>query len=242
MAKTLPTTLPTDNTPKTYTGTKVKALLLDPSATSLISATLTLAAAVASGANTASISSDVDVTLPAGATLDFGGTILTVGGADEPVTSAASSVAITAAPAAVDNGTTATYANYVQVPVTEEIAPTLADNEETIQLQGRATPVRVMNGKDLTANLKTIAGIDDPVVKRLVQKGAQLSPDNTERILFQFDDGFALLALCNIGAPKPEGRAGTAQRYNFSANSTGRLFWTDMNEANPTWHEIGALT
>ncbi|MEI3783783.1 hypothetical protein U9R89_21940 [Pectobacterium brasiliense] len=241
MAKSLPTTLPTDNTPKTYTGTKVKAFLLDPSATSLITSSLTLAAGVAEAATTASISSVPNVTLPVGTVLDFGGTRLTVG-AEANVTNVASNVTIEAAPAAVTTGTTADYANYVQVPVTEEIAPTLADNEETIQLQGRATPVRVMNGKDLTANLKTIAGIDDPVVKRLVQKGAQLSPDNTERILFQFDDGFALLALCNIGAPKPEGRAGTAQRYNFNANSTGRLFWTDMNEASPTWHEIGALT
>lgn len=241
MAPTLPTTLPKDNTPNTYSGTKVKAFLLPLDATTLISATLTLAAAVAKDATTASISSSADVTIPAGTVLDFGGTKLTVGNAAEDLTSTASSVAITAAPAAVANGTTAAYANYVQVPVTEEIAPTLADDEETIKIQGRATPVRVMNGKDLTANLKTIAGIDDPVVKRLVQKGAQLSPDNRERILFQFDDGFALLALCNIGAPKPEGRAGSAQRYNFSANSTGRLFWTDMNETTPTWHEIGAL-
>ncbi len=241
MAKQLPTSLPTDNTPKTYSGTKVKAFLLDPSATTLITATLTLAAGVAEAATTASISSASNVTLPAGTVLDFGGTRLTVD-AEADVTNVASNVTIEAAPAAVTNGTTAEYANYLQVPVTEEIAPTLTDDEETIKLQGRATPVRVMNGKDLTANLKTIAGIDDPVVKRLVQKGAQLSPDNTERILFQFDDGFALLALCSIGAPKPEGRAGTAQRYNFSANSTGRLFWTDMNEADPTWHEIGALT
>lgn len=242
MTKALPTSIPADTTPKTYSGTKVKAFLLDPSATSMVSATLTLAAAVAANATTASISSSSAVTLPAGTVLDFGGVRLTVGNAPANVTAVASNVTITAAPAGgVPSGATATYANFVQVPVTEDISPTLADDEETIKLQGRATPVRVMNGKDLTAMLKTVAGIDDPVVKRLVQKGAQLSPLNRERLIFQFDDGFALLALCNIGAPKPEGKAGTSQRYNFSANSTGALYWTDMNEPTPEWHEIGAL-
>lgn len=242
MTKTLPASLPVDRTPRTYSGTKLKGYLLDMTATTIVlGATLTLATAVAAAATTASISSSEDVTLPAGTKLDFGGVILTVGNAAEPLTSTASSVTITAAPAAVAQGTTAIYTNAPEIPLTEENMPSLADDEETIKVQGRPTPIRVMNGKDLTASLKTIAGIDDPVVKRLVAKGAQLSPNNQERLLWIFDDGFAILALCNIGAPKPEGRTGTAQRYNFSANLAGDAYWADLNEVSPEWQKIGAL-
>ena len=245
MTKTLPTVLPADNTPLTYTGTKVKAFLLDAGATAVINAVITVATNVAVDALQASLTSVPDITVPAGASLTFGGVALTLT-APANITSVASNVAVSAPHAAVAAAQTANYSNMRQIPTTEDISPTLSDDEETIKIQGRATPIRVMNGKDFKMTIKTIAGVTDPIVKELLIAGQNLSGgtgvlSNLKRIVVEFDDGLALLALCNIGAGMPSGKAGAAQRYDFAANSTGALYWSDTNEPAPVWRQIGGV-
>ena len=243
--KTLPAALPVDNTPLTYTGTKVKAFLLDAGATSVISAVVTTTTASAANSGTAQATAVPNVTVPAGSSLNFGGVVVVLT-ADAPLTAVAAPITFAPTNAAIPNGTTANYSNMRQIPTTEDISPTMSDDEETIKIQGRATPIRVMNGKDFKCTLKTIAGITDPVVKELTIAGQNLSGgtgqySNLKRLMVQFDDGLALLALCNIGAAMPSGKAGAAQRYDFSANSTGALYWTDQNEAAPVWRQIGGV-
>lgn len=243
--KTLPTVLPQDTTPTTYTGTKVKAFLLDAGALAVITAVITTTAIGAANSGTAQATAVPNVTIPSGSTLNLGGVLVTLL-ADAPLTAVAAPITFAPTNPAIPSGTTANYSNMRQIPVTEDIAPTMSDDEETIKIQGRATPIRVMNGKDFKCTLKTIAGITDPVVKELTIAGQNLSggtglSSNLKRIMVQFDDGLALLALCNIGAAMPSGKAGAAQRYDFSANSTGALYWCDMNETVPVWRQIGGI-
>ncbi|QLG11003.1 hypothetical protein HLB42_09630 [Deinococcus sp. D7000] len=235
----LPAALPRDNTPKTYSGTALRTFLLSAGATILIpSLVITNTAIVAKDATTMQLSSASDVTIPAGTVLTFGTTDVTVTG-DEELTTVASAVTIAAAPAGIAANATAEYSNMIEVPVAEESNPSITDSEETIQVHGRYTPVRSVNGKDMTATLRTIAAIDDPVVKRLTVKGFQTSPNNVERIVWLYPDGFAVLATVNIGAPMRQSAPGNTQRVQFTANLSGGLAWTDVNEATPVWNVVG---
>ena len=235
----LPKVLPVDDTPKTYSGTGLRTFLLAPGASVLIAALLiTNTAEVAKDAVTMQLSSASNVTIPAGTVLTFGTTKVTVTAAED-LTSTPSAVTIAAAPATIAANATADYSNLTEVPVAEESNPSITDAEETIQVHGRYTPVRSINGKDMTATLRTIAGIDDPVVKRLTAKGFQISPNNVERIVWLYPDGLALLATVNIGAPARQAGPGNTQRAQFAANLSGKLAWADLTEASPEWQEVG---
>lgn len=91
----------------------------------------------------------------------------------------------------------------------------------------------------MTSTIRTIAGIDDPVVKRLTAKGFEISPNNVERIVWLYPDGFALLATVNVGAPMRQAAPGNTQRAQFTANLSGGLAWTDVNEVTPVWNVVG---
>lgn len=235
----LPTALPLDDTPKTYSGTALRTFLLAPGASILIASLLiTNTAAVAKDATTMQLTSASDVTIPTGTVLTFGTTEVTVA-APANLTSVASAVTIAAAPAGVAANATANYSNLTEVPVAEESNPSITDSEETIQVHGRYTPVRSINGKDMTSTIRTIAGIDDPVVKRLTAKGFEISPNNVERVVWLYPDGFALLATVNVGAPMRQAAPGNTQRAQFTANLSGKLAWADLTETTPVWHEVG---
>ncbi|CAM4237867.1 hypothetical protein [Deinococcus marmoris] len=235
----LPTVIPVDDTPKTYSGTALRTFLLAPGATVLIVAlVVTNTALVAKDATTMQLSSVSDVTIPAGTVLTFGTTEVTVM-TEEELTSVASAVTIAAAPAEIAANATAEYSNLTEVPVAEESNPSITDSEETIQVHGRYTPVRSVNGKDMTATIRTIAGIGDPVVKRLTTKGFEISPNNVERVVWLYPDGFALLATVNVGAPMRQSAPGNTQRAQFTANLSGKLAWTDVNETTPVWNVVG---
>lgn len=234
----LPTALPADKTPNVYSGTKLMTYLLALGATSIIPATtLTNTTAVAANATTMTISAPSNVDLPSGTVLTFGITQVTTTAA-ATVTNAGTAVAIQAAPAAVAINTTATYTNLLEVPIAEESNPTLTDQEETINVHGRITPIRVVNGKDMTASIKTLGGIDDPVVKRLITKGMSISPNNRERIVWVYPDGFALLATVNIGAPTRQAAPAGSQRVMVSANLSGGLYWANLNDTTPEWKPV----
>ena len=246
MAKALPTTLPVDATPLTFSGTRLKAFILDAGTTAILSAVVTLTANSVANSGTAQATSVPNITVPAGSSLNFGGVVVTLT-ADAVLTAVAAPVTFAPTNPAIQSGATANYSNLRQIPTTEDISPTMSDDEETIKIQGRATPIRVMNGKDFKMTIKTLAGVTDPIVKELLIAGQNLSggtglTSNLKRILVQFDDGLALLALCNIGAGMPTGKAGAAQRYDFMANSTGAIYWCDTNEGAATvWRQIGGV-
>ncbi|AFZ67071.1 hypothetical protein [Deinococcus peraridilitoris] len=238
----IPAVLPVDNTPRVYSNRLMQTYLLRRLETlQFVTSTLTAAAAVAAGAVTASLTAAPNVTVYPGDRLDFNGVVLVVAGAyPVALTAAATNVPIVAAPAPVALNAAATYDSYLTVPNAEESNPAITDDEETITVMGRATPIRVVNGKDLTATITMVAGLDDPIVLRLTELGTQLSPGNRARLIFRYTDGFALLATVNIGAPSKGGGAGSL-RSTFSANLSGKLYWTNLNDANPQWREVGAL-
>lgn len=235
----LPTNLPADKTPNTYSGTQLKTYLLAPNATSIIpSMVLTNTAGVAANATSISLSAPSTVEVPSGTVLTFGTVQVTTAAAATITNGASTAVSIQPAAAAVANGATADYTNLLEVPIAEESNPTLADQEETINVHGRITPIRVVNGKDMTASIKTLGGIDDPVVKRLITKGMSISPNNKERIIWVYPDGFALLATVNIGAPTRQAAPAGSQRVTVSANLSGGLYWANLNDQSPTWKQV----
>ncbi|MFW8627630.1 hypothetical protein [Deinococcus sp. ME38] len=235
---TLPTSLPADNTPKTYSGTKLVTYILAVGATGIVPpTTLTNVAAVAAAANTLTLRAAADTFIPSGSTLTFG-TAQVITTADVTATAAGAAVAIQPAATPIAANATATYTNLLEVPVAEESNPTLTDQEETINVHGRITPIRVVNGKDMTATIRTLGGIDDPVVKRLITRGMSISPNNRERIIWLYPDGFALLATVNIGAPTRQAAAGNSQRVQVSANLSGGLFWANLNDPTPIWEAV----
>ena len=239
LSSKLPATLPTDRTAKTYAGSALKTYMLPLGATAIVTAALTNTAIVAQGATTMTLSAPAATFIPSGTVLTFGTTEVTTT-ADVTVDAGGDAVAIEAATAGITANATSDYSNLVEVPNTEDSNPSLSDSEETIRVHGRLTPIRSINGKDLTATIKTLAGIDDPVVKRLTLKGMQLSPNNMERIVWIYPDGFALLATVNIGAPQRDSAPGNTMRNNFSANLAGALAWADLNETTPVWREVNA--
>jgi len=233
----VPVAVPVDNTPKTYSGTLLTAFLLLATQTTLITATVTTGALAAANATSITVTA-LPAAIPSGAILDFGGVLATL---TANAAQGATTLAVSALPGGIASGATATYTNLSEIPLAEDFAPSLTDDEETIKVHGRITPIRSTNGKDMTANIKTIAAIDDPVIKRLVVLGTQISPGNRARLLFKYADGFCILATVDIGSPKPGGAVGSTQRYEFSANLSGKLLWCDLNEATPQWYPIGTL-
>ncbi|MVN86817.1 hypothetical protein GO986_08580 [Deinococcus sp. HMF7620] len=235
----LPTALPTETTPKTYSANKLRTFILSTLATTLVvNGTITNTATVNANATTAQLSATVDTFVPSGTLLLFGTVPITTT-ADVTIGTSATAVSIQAAPVGgVASSTTATYSNLLEIPTPEEVSPTLTSDEETIKVHGRNTPIRSVNGTDLTANIRTLAAIDDPVVKRLITRGMSLSPNNRERILWLYDDGFALLATVNIGAPNRQAAPGGTQRCMFTANLSGGLHWANLNETTPTWKAL----
>ncbi|WP_161881942.1 hypothetical protein [Deinococcus alpinitundrae] len=234
----LPTALPTDNTPKTYSGTLLTAYLLLAGQTTLVTGTVTTGGTLTAAAATTITVTALPVALPSGTVLDFGGVKATLTAA---AAASATALTVSALSASIPAGATAAYQNFDEIPLAEDFAPTLTDDEETVKVHGRITPIRTVNGKDLTAMVKTVAAIDDPVIKRLVILGTQISPGNRARLIFKYADGFAILATVNIGSPKPTGAVGSTQRYEFSGNLAGKMFWADLNETTPQWYPIGTL-
>ncbi|OLV20222.1 hypothetical protein [Deinococcus marmoris] len=234
----LPTSIPADSTPQTWSGTDLRTFLVPLDATVFIpEVAVTNTAAVAAAATTMQLSSASAVTIPANTVLRFGTSSVTVTAAAD-LTSAASAVTIAPAATAIAINAVSTYTNLVEIPLAEESSPTLADDEETIKVHGRSTPIRSVNGKDLTSMIKTLAGLDDPTVLRLTIKGTQKSPNNRERLLWLYPDGFALLGMVNIGAPVRTAAAGSTQRVQFSSNLSGNAYWANLNDATPTWIPI----
>lgn len=231
----LPSALPTDLTPNTYSGTPMTAYLLADGATTTVSTTVTTSAAALTSATAVTVNA-LTAALPVGASLDFAGTkaVLTAAAAI-----GATALTVAALTGGIANGVTALYVNFDEIPLAEDYTATLTSDEEVIKIHGRFTPVRNTNGFDFTSTIKTIAGIDNKIVKRLTIYGAQGSPGNRARILFRFADGFCILATVNIGAAKPDGKVGSSQRYEFGANLSGDLYWCDLNEATPQWYKIG---
>jgi hypothetical protein len=229
----LPANIPADTTPQTYSGTLIRAYLLDLAASQVVQATVTNSADVAANAVSAQLSSSVPTTLPAGTVLTFGAVNLTLT-ADASLTGVASAVAIASPHNAVLAAATASYSNLVEIPLTEDMQPTVGDDEETIKVQNRATPIRSTNGKDLTATIKTVSGLTNVVVKRMVGIGTRLSPANRARVVWIYPDGFAIMATVNL-SHTPEGMVGKAVRHAFKANLTGDLLWANLNDAVPAW-------
>ncbi|MVN88767.1 hypothetical protein GO986_18675 [Deinococcus sp. HMF7620] len=237
----LPTTLPSETTPKTYSANKLRTFIVSAQATTLIvNGTITNTAVVNANATTALLSADVNSFVPTGTTLLFG-TIPVITTADVTIGTGATTVNIQAAPAGgLAANATATYSNLLEIPTPEEVSPTLTADEETIKVHGRTTPIRSVNGIDMTANIRTLAAIDDPVVRRLVGKGMSLSPNNRERLLWLYDDGFALMGTVNIGAPNRQAAPGGTQRCMFTANLSGGLHWANLNDTTPVWKAVNA--
>ena len=234
----LPTALPTDRTASTYSATNIKAFILkNPNQTVLTTATVTTGATVTATAATSITVTALTDPIPTGATLDFLGVKATL---TADAAQGATTLAVTALSGPIAAGTSATYLNYDEVPLTEDNIPTLGETEETIKIRGRLTPLRSVNEKDFTAMLKTVAGLDDPTVKRLFVLGVQISPFNRARVMWVMPDGLVFLCLVNIGVGKTSGAVGTAVRYDFSANLTGDCYWGDRNETTFKWYKLGA--
>jgi hypothetical protein len=228
----LPTSVPADNTPGTYSGTAVKVYELPLNATGIIDTTVT-SAAIAANAATASLSATPGATLPSGSVLYFGGVRITLA-AEAPLTASPTAIAIQPAPAPVAANATAAYSNLTEIPLTEDMTPTVTNDEETVKIQGRTTPIRIVNGKDLSATIKTLAGAGNPVVGHLIGLGTRLSPNNRTRLLWAYPDGFALLATVNV-SHTPEGMVGKAQRHTFAVGLSGDLLYANRNDPTPVW-------
>lgn len=232
----LPTTNPTDKTSKTYSATDVVAYLAPLSGLIIVGASVTTGA-IAKAATTATLTATPDLTIPSGTVLEFGGVQITTT-AEVTATAAGQNVAIVAAPAAVSANATATYTNLLEIPTAEAVTPQLADMEETKQVHGRSTPIRVVNGKDLTATIRTLAGLDNPVAKRLWLKGLKKSPNNVERVLWVYPDGLALMATVNIGVGKRGQGPMQTMTTEHAAGLSGGLWAANLNDATPTWEAV----
>ncbi|GAA5503018.1 hypothetical protein Dxin01_02767 [Deinococcus xinjiangensis] len=235
--KPLPKILPKDTTPNTHSATLTSCLVLPADAMEIIDAQVKAGAAAAKDATTLTVAA-LTTAIPAGTVLDFGGVPVVVTTA---AAAGAVELDIEALPAALANAAAATFHNYDEVPLAENFNATLNDDEETIKVHGRFTPIRSKNGVDFTATIKTVAGADDPVIARLIEAGMQPTPGCRRRLVFVWSDGFALLVTVNIGAPKPSGNPGQSMRYDFAANLAGHAYWTNLNDPAPVWKPVGQL-
>ncbi|AFD27733.1 hypothetical protein [Deinococcus gobiensis] len=232
----LPTTNPVDKTPKTYSATDVTAYLVPLTGVLIVGASITTGA-IAKAAVTATLTG-AGIFIPSGTVLEFANGVLITTAADVTADADGEAVAIVAAPAAVPAGTAATYTNLLEIPTAEAVTPQLADNEETKQVHGRGTPIRVVNGKDLTATIRTLAGLDNPVAKRLWLKGLKKSPNNVERVLWVYPDGLALMATVNVGVGKRGQGPMQTMTTEHAAGLSGGLWAANLNDASPTWEAV----
>lgn len=231
----VPTANPKDNTPKTYTATDLKAYLV-PLTGILIPTAVITTGAIAKNALSATLTA-AGIFVPSGTVLEFGGVQITTA-ADVTADADGEAVAIVAAPALVPANATANFSNLVEIPTAEASTPTLADSEETKQVHGRSTPIRIVNGKDLTATIRTLAGIDNPVAKRLWIKGLKKSPNNMERILWIWPDGVALMATVNVGVGKRDKGPMTAMTTEHAVGLSGGLWSANLTDTTPVWEQV----
>lgn len=234
----VPTAAPVDDTPKTYSGTRLRAFLLPVVGDIILSVVLTNTALVAKDGTSAQLTADSATFVPSGSLLTFNNGVAVTTTADVTIGTTATAVAIAAAPAPLAASATSTYSNLTEIPLAEELNPTITDMEESINVHGRITPIRNVNGKDMTATIRTLAAIDNPVVKTLIARGMSISPNNRARLLWLYDDGFALLATVNIGAPTRQSGPNQTLRAQFSANLSGKVAWADLTLAAPTWNQL----
>lgn len=235
MPPTLPTSLPADTTPAPYSSTNWHLYLLDDNATSVVQGvTITTGASAASGATSITVTA-LPNAIPSGTVLNFGGVPATL---TADAASGATTLAVSALSGAIASGATATYSNLTEVPVSEQFNVDMPNDEETIKVFGRTTPIRVVNGKDLTMTVRTIAGITDPTVKRLQIKGRRISPNNRQRVVLLCSDGYAILAMVNVSG-KPVGQPGQSQRWEFAMNLSGDMYDANLNDTTPAWAKIG---
>ncbi|WP_104992722.1 hypothetical protein [Deinococcus sp. NW-56] len=234
--KALPEALPADNTPNTYSGNDWHLYLVDAEADAIREpATVTTTAAAATGATTLAVAA-LNAPIADNAVLDFGGVDVTV---TEPAAAGATQLTVAALTGPLaQNARATTDGTLTEVPLGEQFNPDMPSSEETIQVHGRTTPIRVVNGKDLTMTVRTVAGITDPVVQRLKNLGRRLSPNNKVRIVLKTADGYAILATVNV-AGKPTAAPSQSQRWEFTMNLSGDMYDADLNDANPTWTPIG---
>ena len=232
----LPTSNPADNTPKTYSATDVTTYLVPLTGPLIPSASVTTGA-IAKNAVTATLTATPNLFIPSGTVLLFG-TVQITTAADVTADADGEAVAIVAAPAAVAANATATYTNLLEVPTPEAVTPTLADMEETKQVHGRSTPIRVVTGKDLTATIRTLAGLDNAVAKRLWNKGLKKSPNNMERVLWVYPDGLALMATVNIGVGKRNAGPMQTMTTEHAAGLSGGLWAANLNDTTPIWEAV----
>ena len=101
----VPTQTPIDNTPLTYSGTRLRAFLLPVLGNIILSVVITNTAAVAQGATTAQLSAATATFVPSGSTINFGGVLFTTT-ADVTIATSATAVAIAAAPSAAASSAT----------------------------------------------------------------------------------------------------------------------------------------
>lgn len=234
--KDIPVNLPTDNTANVYSATAWKLWLLLDGATQAIKP---FAVTVNANANKDAVALTV-VALPfalaSGLVLDFGGVKATLTAAAE---AGATSLAVTALSGPIAKGTPADAPGTMrEVPLAAQLQPTMTNNEESIPIFGRITPIRVTNGKDFTMTVSTVAGLDDPIVSEMVDKGDMISPANRGRFILEAADGYAVLVTVNIGH-KLAGQPNQSQRHEFDLNLSGKMFKTNRLVAAPVWKEIG---
>lgn len=232
----MPANLPADNTPNTYSGNDWKLFLVADGATSILEPfTVTASAAAAAGATSITVNA-LTSPVASGVVLSFGGVLATLSAA---AAAGATSLAVNALSAAIPSGSTATApGTLTEVPLAEQFNPDMPASEETINLHGRTTPIRVVNGKDLTMTVRTVAGLDNAVVKRLKNLGRRISPNNKVRVVLKTADGYAILAQVNVTA-KPSASPNQSQRWEFGMNLSGDMYDADLNDANPAWALIG---
>lgn len=234
--KALPQALPVDSTPRTYSGNDWHLFLVDEDADGIIEGTTVVTAAPAAANATTITVAALRSPLASGTVLDFGGVDATLTAA---AAAGATQLTVTALSGAIAQGTTATTeGTLTEVPLGEQFNPDMPSNEEVVNVHGRTTPIRVVNGKDMTMTVRTVAGLDDPTVKRLKNLGRRLSPNNRVRVVLKTADGYALLATVNV-AGKPTAAPNQSQRWEFTMNLSGGLWDADLTEANPVWTPIG---
>lgn len=228
--KPMPTAVPVDNTPETTSATPWKAYLLADGATIITEdAEIKPTAEAAKDAIAIPVAA-LPIPLAIGTVLDFGGVKATL---SAPAEAAATSLAVTALAAKIPLGATAFGGGTLQeIPLSEQFNPDLPFDIETIKVHGRNTPIRKVNGVDMTMTVRTVASLKNPVVNELKRaNGAR------KRIVLKTTDGYALLGLC-IVIGKPSGQTGQSQRWEFTINLTGRLFEAYLMDENPAWKEV----
>lgn len=173
--------------------------------------------------------------IPSGTVLDFNGIPVTLTAA---AANAATALTVEALTNVVPNGAVAEYGEFRRVPLSEEWSVTLKDDNENIKVHGRTLPITSKNGIDFEAKIKTVAGIADPTVKDLVQAGLSLGKLAKRTFIFLFNDGFIVMCRALVGVMNPDGKAGSAQRYEASLMLAGDLYWANINEPTVTWKKV----